>query len=272
MPTIKNRRATKDQWAAGNPILASGEVGYEIDTNCLKVGNGFATWAELRYFIDKAEVEALIAAAGGGGNAPIEDSVIALDKLWSSKKTSDELVEKANDMFIVMGEGDFFINPITGEMVDIPMSETKYGLQMGLAMVYRMAATVAPKYGESAILIPGAVAVGTSSRYNGFKANTMEIELNGINVMSVFLATPSTSGQIKFSVGYTGPDGYGGMSGAEFIIPQGVKEVYYETSGWDNRPFYNLSHFEEVFVVEIKEAGTGATGFKVNALRSNEAI
>lgn len=53
MPTIKNRRATRDQWEINNPVLASGEMGYEIDTNKHKIGNGFSTWSELRYFIDE---------------------------------------------------------------------------------------------------------------------------------------------------------------------------------------------------------------------------
>lgn len=274
MPTIKNRRATDAQWAAQNPILASGEIGYEINTNSMKIGNGFSTWSELRYIIDKAAVEALIAAAGGGGggNAPIDDGVIALDKLWSSQKTSAELDEKANDMFVIMAEGNVFINPISGEIVDLPMSETKYGLQMGLAMIYQMAAGSALKYAESAVLIPGTVAVGGSSRYNGIQANPATMDLNNVSVMSVSLATPSTSGQIKFCLAHWSDGGGSGQSGADFIIPQGVKEVYYDTQGFETRPNYYLSDFKDVMVVNIKEAGTGATGFKVRTIRSDQPI
>lgn len=59
MPTIQNRRATKTQWAAANPVLAAGEIGYEIDTNKVKVGNGLTPWGDLSYFIDENEVRSI---------------------------------------------------------------------------------------------------------------------------------------------------------------------------------------------------------------------
>ncbi|QFP94885.1 hydrolase [Gordonia phage OhMyWard] len=55
MPTIQNRRATKAQWESANPVLASGEIGLEVGPDLtiskLKVGNGFASWSELPYFV-----------------------------------------------------------------------------------------------------------------------------------------------------------------------------------------------------------------------------
>ena len=41
------RRDTASNWAAANPILNSGEVGYDINNNLLKVGDGTSTWAQL---------------------------------------------------------------------------------------------------------------------------------------------------------------------------------------------------------------------------------
>lgn len=272
MPTIKNRRATDAQWAAENPILASGEVGYEINTNKHKIGNGFSTWSELRYFIDEAAVAALIAAAGGGGGdgAPIDDSVVALDKLWSSKKTSDELVEKANDLFVVMSEPGVFINVVTGEIVDIDTTNpTKYGLQMGLASVYQMAATAQPKYVETATLITGAISVGVSSRLNGFQSNPLDVELNNVAFLSVFLTTPSTSGPVKFNLRTTSLGGGSSESSAIFTIPQGETEVFFTEPGWETRPEHSVYQDGDVLGVRITEAGTGATGFKVRALRKN---
>lgn len=272
MPTIQNRRATRDQWTAENPILAAGEVGYEINTNKHKIGNGFATWSELRYFIDEAAVAALIAASdgGSGGGAPIDDAVVATDKTWSSQKSSDELKGKANDMFVVMTEAGVFVNVITGEIVDIDMSDTtKYGLQVGLASVYQMAATAQPRYVETATLITGALGVGVSARTNGFQCNPGTIELNSISFLSVLLTTPSTSGQIKFNLISTSADGNFSESSAEFIIPQGVKEVFYPEEGWGIRPEHAVYDLDHMLGVRITEAGTGATGFKVRALRRN---
>ncbi|ADD80896.1 tail fiber protein [Rhodococcus phage ReqiPepy6] len=59
MPTIKNRRAPASQWAASNPVLASGEIGIELDTNKFKVGNGVNAWGTLPYFVDELAIRAL---------------------------------------------------------------------------------------------------------------------------------------------------------------------------------------------------------------------
>lgn len=44
---MQQRRGTAAQWAAANPVLADGEVGYEKDTGIVKVGNGSSTWNTL---------------------------------------------------------------------------------------------------------------------------------------------------------------------------------------------------------------------------------
>jgi hypothetical protein len=43
------RRGTAAEWTAANPILASGEFGYETDTKKLKIGNGTSAWSALAY-------------------------------------------------------------------------------------------------------------------------------------------------------------------------------------------------------------------------------
>ena len=46
---IQIRRDTKARWADLNPILAAGEMGFEIDNNRLKIGNGITAWSSLPY-------------------------------------------------------------------------------------------------------------------------------------------------------------------------------------------------------------------------------
>ena len=46
---IQIRRDTKARWADLNPILASGKMGFEIDNNRLKIGNGITAWNSLPY-------------------------------------------------------------------------------------------------------------------------------------------------------------------------------------------------------------------------------
>lgn len=46
---IRWRRGTAAEWAAANPVLASGEPGFETDTGNFKIGNGEKRWLELDY-------------------------------------------------------------------------------------------------------------------------------------------------------------------------------------------------------------------------------
>lgn len=46
---VQIRRGTKSQWISSNPILANGEMGFEIDTGRLKIGDGSYNWNNLNY-------------------------------------------------------------------------------------------------------------------------------------------------------------------------------------------------------------------------------
>lgn len=47
---IQLRRGSAAQWAADNPVLASGEPGYATDTGVLKIGDGSTAWNSLAAF------------------------------------------------------------------------------------------------------------------------------------------------------------------------------------------------------------------------------
>jgi hypothetical protein len=46
---IQFRRGESSQWIETNPILSSGELGFELDTNQFKIGNGISDWLSLPY-------------------------------------------------------------------------------------------------------------------------------------------------------------------------------------------------------------------------------
>jgi hypothetical protein len=48
---IQIRRDTTANWAANNPVLLQGELGLDITSNCLKIGDGVNPWNNLPYFI-----------------------------------------------------------------------------------------------------------------------------------------------------------------------------------------------------------------------------
>lgn len=43
------RNDIRDTWVSRNPILAKGEIGAEIDTGLLKLGNGILPYNDLNY-------------------------------------------------------------------------------------------------------------------------------------------------------------------------------------------------------------------------------
>lgn len=46
---LQFRRDTSNNWACTNPVLASGEMGIEIDTHMFKIGDGGSPWVNLPY-------------------------------------------------------------------------------------------------------------------------------------------------------------------------------------------------------------------------------
>ena len=54
---VKVRRDSAFNWETENPPLEAGEIGFEVDTNRLKIGNGYDLWGDLQYTSGGASVE-----------------------------------------------------------------------------------------------------------------------------------------------------------------------------------------------------------------------
>jgi hypothetical protein len=67
---IQVRRGTAAQWTSTNPILASGEWGYETDTGKVKIGDGTTAWNSLDY-VGAGDITGVTAGTGltGGGTS-----------------------------------------------------------------------------------------------------------------------------------------------------------------------------------------------------------
>ena len=53
---IQLRRGTAAQWITADPVLESGEAGFETDTGKFKIGDGATGWVELSYAAGSASV------------------------------------------------------------------------------------------------------------------------------------------------------------------------------------------------------------------------
>ena len=52
---MQQRRGTAAQWAAADPVLNAGEIGFESDTGKFKIGDGTNHWDDLNYFLDSVD-------------------------------------------------------------------------------------------------------------------------------------------------------------------------------------------------------------------------
>jgi hypothetical protein len=68
--TIRLRRGTAATWTADNPVLSSGEPGYETDTGKAKVGDGATAWNSLGYWSPGG-------AGSGGGSGTVTSVSVA---------------------------------------------------------------------------------------------------------------------------------------------------------------------------------------------------
>lgn len=66
--TLVMRNDLAANWASRNPILAQGELGIEIDTNLLKVGNGSDYYNDLPYLNKFANVDGKLVTLDDNGN------------------------------------------------------------------------------------------------------------------------------------------------------------------------------------------------------------
>lgn len=67
---LEVRRDTAANWANKNPVLLSGEPGFEIDTSRLKVGNGVTPWNALLYIGAGTTPTSVLDGGGPAGGPP----------------------------------------------------------------------------------------------------------------------------------------------------------------------------------------------------------
>lgn len=97
---IQFRRGTAAEWSSTNPILASGEVGFETDSKKFKVGDGTTRWNDLTYYVT-GTITGVVAGGGliGGGTTGTVtlslDSAVLSGTVFNNR--GDLLTATAND-------------------------------------------------------------------------------------------------------------------------------------------------------------------------------
>ncbi len=80
---IQFRRGSSAEWVNNNPLLLAGELGLELDTRKIKIGNGVDRWIDLPYL----SLSAYDIAVSQGFEGSIQEWLESLKSneiLWSS--------------------------------------------------------------------------------------------------------------------------------------------------------------------------------------------
>jgi hypothetical protein len=77
--------AGQSKWSGVNPVLAQGEMGYEIDSNRVKIGDGLTAWNSLPYASNSPEEEFHYGVSGIGVDFPNDEIRIAVTGIEHSQ-------------------------------------------------------------------------------------------------------------------------------------------------------------------------------------------
>jgi len=115
---MQQRRGTASQWTTANTILASGEIGFETDTNMFKIGDGITAWNDAPYFKNFDDLDASgyikdnkIGAANGvagldsTGSVPVSQLQNLIDNAPDTLNTLNEIagaLDALEDQIVVV--------------------------------------------------------------------------------------------------------------------------------------------------------------------------
>ena len=99
---IVSRNDISSKWDEVNPILLKGEIGIEIDTNKMKIGDGVLAWKDLPYLVSEGGGSSLIVVNNFGDLPEVGEN----DKLY--KVSSTQLLYIWNSLtntYAALGQG-----------------------------------------------------------------------------------------------------------------------------------------------------------------------
>jgi hypothetical protein len=124
--TIQVRRDTAANWTSTNPILASGEIGLETDTNKTKFGNGSSTWTALSYSASGLKVSDTAPTGATSGDMWLDSTTgktyTYYDSFWVEQNGANSGKDGYSPAGNAIANGDFskwtrgisFTNPTLG--------------------------------------------------------------------------------------------------------------------------------------------------------------
>jgi hypothetical protein len=125
---LQLRRGLASEWTTANPILASGEIGVELDTTKIKIGNGTSSWNNLPYGLEQVSLQdATTAGNTTDKSISITNSAISINSLTGALTVAGGVGVGGNlnvDGTVVVG--NTFL-PVGNGVVDIGSPTARFG-------------------------------------------------------------------------------------------------------------------------------------------------
>lgn len=236
---LVNRRGTAAQWTASNPILATGEIGFEGDTGKFKIGNGSSNWTALAYFLTSAAIKSEI----------IDGAPAALDTLNELAAALDDDEDFATTVTELIGEKAPLVSPIFTGTVDFSGATVSgVTLPVNWTGAYSSSAT----YAENDLVeYQGSVYYATGPDINGtFVPGSGDWELFASK------GDPGAPG----APGVDGTDGAPGPQGEEGPAGEDGQGITY-AGDYNSATTYNLGD-----IVKVPIAGSGSNPYPLQPL------
>jgi hypothetical protein len=252
---IQLRRDTSTNWTSENPVLASGEQGFETDTLKLKIGNGVSAWNSLAYVIDvssfatsadvTAAVDALVDTAPGALDTLNELAAALGDDADFAGTVTTSLAAKANS-------ADLATVATTGAYSDLTGTPTLPSALTDLSITDGTAGQVLSADGDGTYTFIDA-ASGGSGGTASFTSTT--------NLTAGDLVALSTSGTVS-----------GITTQAQVLHPSPVQPVGAATKQYDNvsvakisdtkyiLAYRNNSGYPVIYIATVEADNTVTTG------------
>jgi len=153
---MKQRRGTAAEWTSSNPVLATGEIGFETDNSQFKIGDGVNQWNDLAYFVnidgisgtlsdyielaEKGTADGVATLDAQGqvpadqlGNATVDLSDYATESYVDTAVTNlvssaPEALDTLNELAAALGDDANFATTVTNAIAEKANAEHTHGI------------------------------------------------------------------------------------------------------------------------------------------------
>ena len=245
---LKLRRDAAANWTAADPILGSGEPGYETDTGAMKIGDGVTSWNTLAYFSADATADPVGSAAQAQANAEAYAAAQATAAQVAAQAASEQglVATSVKTSSYTASPGDEVLVDVSAANVTIslpsaPADKSRVGIKVVAASAGTYSASLITQGADTYNKVGGASALTFSALNQGSIAKYQ----TSTKIWTVTATDPALGGALGAaktgSDGYVGTPGKGGTQLSPSVVnarsgsASSLTEYVYTASGSDDK-------------------------------------